>query len=433
MKFWKKSALLGLACILCGVGAGIATGCKETKKELEYYLSEDGTYYIVSGIGTFTDEELTIPQTYRNLPVKGIFDRAFYDCDGLTRVVIPDHITELGYGIFENCDRLERAVIGKGVQTLPSTTFADCKNLYSVTLGSNLENIVVDAFENCTRLVEVYNASRIPLSIGDKNYGKVAYYAKDVYTDLSEKSKLVTNREGFLLHSDGQTISVIAYLGTSSSIKMPEKATIINAYAFEATSTIQSVTVDKNIVTIGAYAFADCPNLQTVILNDKVENVNDYAFFNCDRLTEVIVGAPLQSIGKGAFANSDALEEIVVPNSVTALGEEAFLQCKALKTVILGDGLTTLQEKTFQGCTALESVTISSGVTRICAKAFDGCTALRNATFFNTAVWWVADGPAETSGLLVQEAVMQSPISAAYYLTGEYKDKYWNREDSLGV
>lgn len=422
--------LSGIACILCIVGAGVATGCKETKQELAYYLSEDGTYYIVSGIGTFTDEELTIPQTYRNLPVKGIFDRAFYDCDGLKRVSIPDSITELGYGIFANCDRLESAVIGKGVRTLPSAVFADCKNLFSVTLGSNVENIVVDAFENCTRLAEVYNLSRIPLSVGEKNYGKVAYYAKDVYTDLSEKSKIVTNKDGFVLHSDGETISVIAYTGTSSVISMPEKATVICDYAFEATSAVQSVTIDKKISTIGAYAFADCPNLQSVTLEENVESVGAYAFYNCDRLTEFSIGDGVQSIAKGAFANSDALEEISISDSVTTLGEEAFLQCKALKRVTLGNGVHTLQEKTFQGCTALERVSIGSGVTQICPKVFEGCTALASAEFARTSVWWVTDGPVETSGLLVDKAVMQSPISAAYYLTGEYKDRYWNRSES---
>jgi len=426
MKIWKKLLALGLACGTLGAGAMLATGCKEQKKELAYYLSEDGTYYIVSGIGTYEGDTLTIPETYNQLPVKGIFDRAFYDCDGLTSVTIPNHITELGYGIFEDCDGLEKAVIGNNVRTLPSAMFAGCKNLFSITLGSNVENIVVNAFDGCTRLVEVYNNSRIPLKAGDEHYGKVAYYAKDVYEDMSAKSRLVTNRDGFVLHSDGTVVSLIAYLGTSSSITMPEKVKVINDYAFDSTSAIQNVTIDKTVEEIGAYAFVDCENLQSVTIGAAVTTVRDGAFYHCDKLTGVTIGEKVQTIGEKAFAESGALASVTLPDNVTELGKEAFLNCAGLKSVTIGGGVSTIEEKTFMGCTKLESATIGSGVVRICPKAFEGCSALKEAKFEKTAVWWVADGPVETSGLLVSEEVMQSAVSAAYYLTGEYKNKYWN-------
>ena len=107
MKAWKKLALMSLACLATGVGVLTASGCEEPKKnELKYYLSEDGSYYIVSGIGTYQGETLEIPQTYNGRPVKAILDRAFYNCDRLKSVVIPNHITEWGFGVFENCENI---------------------------------------------------------------------------------------------------------------------------------------------------------------------------------------------------------------------------------------------------------------------------------------------------------------------------------------
>ena len=58
-------------CTRCGEEqVGIATG-------LEYTLSNDGTYYIVSRIGSETLTEFRIPSTYNDKPVKGIGEYAF--------------------------------------------------------------------------------------------------------------------------------------------------------------------------------------------------------------------------------------------------------------------------------------------------------------------------------------------------------------------
>ena len=44
---------------------------------LEYTLSNDGTYYSVTGIGTCTDTVIVIPNIYENLPVERIGESAF--------------------------------------------------------------------------------------------------------------------------------------------------------------------------------------------------------------------------------------------------------------------------------------------------------------------------------------------------------------------
>ena len=82
MKIWKKLLALGLACSTLGAGAMLATGCKEQKKELAYYLSEDGTYYIVSGIGTYEGDTLTIPERIINYLSRGFLIARFMIATG---------------------------------------------------------------------------------------------------------------------------------------------------------------------------------------------------------------------------------------------------------------------------------------------------------------------------------------------------------------
>ncbi len=84
---YKEIAALGhnyseIECIVCHT--------KAPTVGLEYTLSEDGTYYIVTGIGTATEKDIVIADIYNDLPVTSIGWRAFEGCSSLTSITIPD-------------------------------------------------------------------------------------------------------------------------------------------------------------------------------------------------------------------------------------------------------------------------------------------------------------------------------------------------------
>ena len=62
---------------------------------LEYTLSDKGTYYSVTGIGTCEDRDVIIPSTYSDKPVKSIGEGAFSGCSSLTSLTIPDGVTTI--------------------------------------------------------------------------------------------------------------------------------------------------------------------------------------------------------------------------------------------------------------------------------------------------------------------------------------------------
>ena len=70
---------------------------------LAYMLSEDGTYYVLTGWGSCTDTDIVIPSTHNDLPVKEIGSNAFKDEDDITSVSIPDSITTISMGAFNGC------------------------------------------------------------------------------------------------------------------------------------------------------------------------------------------------------------------------------------------------------------------------------------------------------------------------------------------
>lgn len=82
----------------------------EVVESLEYTLSADGTYYIVSGVGNCTDKNLVIPSEHNGLPVKEIGDNAFRDCTWIESATIPESIERLGCGAAFGCTSLKKLI-----------------------------------------------------------------------------------------------------------------------------------------------------------------------------------------------------------------------------------------------------------------------------------------------------------------------------------
>ena len=89
------------------------TGCG--KSDLEFTLSEDGTYYTVTGIGDYKYTKVDIPAIYNGLPVKAIGRYAFHCEYGITEVSIPSTVTVIEESAFNRCEGLTKINIPNNV------------------------------------------------------------------------------------------------------------------------------------------------------------------------------------------------------------------------------------------------------------------------------------------------------------------------------
>lgn len=80
---------------------------------MTYSLNADGKGYTVTGIGTCTETALTIPDSYRGLPVTAIAADAFYGSD-LVSVTVPKTVTAIGDGAFGYCESLTALTVSDG-------------------------------------------------------------------------------------------------------------------------------------------------------------------------------------------------------------------------------------------------------------------------------------------------------------------------------
>lgn len=74
---------------------------------------------------------------------------------GLTSVVIPDSVTEIGWNAFDSCENLKSVTIGNSVKIIGSGAF-HCCGLTSVIIPDSVTHIEDEAFMSCQELTSIH-------------------------------------------------------------------------------------------------------------------------------------------------------------------------------------------------------------------------------------------------------------------------------------
>ncbi len=241
---------------------------KQTKTDDGYLFYEDGEEsYLLGYIGTST--ELTLPAKSPTGKNYEIYQYAFYYCNKLTSVTIPDSVTLIG-----------------------DEAFYWCSGLTSITIGRGVKEIGGGAFAGCFKLMEVWNYSELQIEVGSYfANGSIGEYAFIIYT-TNEKSKQTKTNDGYLFYEDGTESYLLGYYGASTELTLPAKSPQGNNYeiyqsAFYYCNTLTSVTIPDSVTSIGSYAFRDCSGLTSVTIGKGVIEIEYAAFGSCTALKEV--------------------------------------------------------------------------------------------------------------------------------------------------
>ncbi len=148
-------ALLTLLCCIPMTGVSAA----ETATEGYYtYQVKDGKA-MITDVDDYISGKVTIPSTLGGYPVTEIGNKAFYECQYMTGVTIPDSVVTIyGYpnGASYNCTKLSSVTFGKGLTTIYGDAFKKCSALRTLDIPDNVTSIGDSAFAYCTRLTDVY-------------------------------------------------------------------------------------------------------------------------------------------------------------------------------------------------------------------------------------------------------------------------------------
>ena len=370
-------ALLMVVVMVCACWTGAAA---ENERDYQYALLDDGTIEITRYKGSA--DRLAIPAKIAGKTVTSIRYSAFYSCDSLTSVSIPDSVEQIGTNLFVGCSKLktisvspdhpyfatidgvlfrkaDKALISypagiksstytipQGIAVIGDSAFFACSSLTSVSVPDSVTSIGDEAFALCSSLTSV----SIPDSV--TSIGDLAFRFCDSLTSVSipdSVEQIGTNP--FAACSALKTISVSPehlYFATIDGVlfRKADKALI----SYPAGIKSSTYTIPQGIASIGDYAFDSCTSLTSVSIPDSVTSIGDCAFGSCTSLTSVSITDSVTSIGDYAFGSCTFLTSVSIPDSVTSIGDRAFSYCKSLTSVSIPNSVAAIGDYAFSDC-----------------------------------------------------------------------------------
>ena len=362
--------------------------------------------------------KLIVPSFINGKAVVGIRANGFYECTGLTGLILPDTVEYIDVNAFWGCEELTRVrwsaglrkinsgafdctgletlVLPEGVTFLGGNAFGHAK-LKSVSLPSTVAKMTAtneksdaNPFAFCENLEEIYVAE-----------GNKAYKSDGNCVMRREDNTLVAGCKKSKIPSYTEHIGRSAFQGAAlESVALPEGVTSIEDSAFAHNDRLKEITLPQSLTSIGKYAFLWCAALGKIAIPDGVTELPQGLFACCTELKEVALGAKTEKIGTSVFRLCGKLERITISESnahFKSAADGRFLLNKTGDTLVLGcqdgaipDGVKKIGEKAFEGRTGLKEIDFNE-VEEIGEHAFAMCAGLDRLKL-TSAVRTIGDG-----------------------------------------
>ena len=376
-----------------------------------YDFSVDGIFYdiVSSGAnptvsvaqGNYSGNivlERTVTYREKEYTLVGIGDEAFYGCEEIITVNMPNSVTKIGDKAFEGCKELTSVYLSNALTHIGQRAFYGCEKLSSIKLPASLVSIGSQAFYFSSYYTNT-NISTLTIN-NTVEIGQDVFAGRmlsDIYInviDFSKENKLadIASKVHYLI--DGAEIT---------DLVIPDNVNIIGENLLKNCQTLTSITIPKSVKKICDYAFLNCPNLTNVYVLDlkswfdvdfntaQVYTYSLYLYQDGEEVIDIVVPNGISSIKSNAFRNARNIKSIVLNNTITSIGSNAFDSCESLQSVKLPSTLTFIGQKAFYNCGSLTEVNISDTVTAIGSYAFGYCVNLTKVTL-SKAIKRIAQG-----------------------------------------
>ncbi len=366
-----------------------------------YKVNEDGKTCTLMGIGNYPGNVIYIDRYIDGYEVVAIGEKAFFLCETITSIQIPDSVTSIGKRAFSGCTALTDITIPDSVTSIGDGAFVRCSSLKSITLGSGLTSIGQEAFFRCDALDDIYVTDL-------EAWLNISFILPDGY-ELWESEAHGTHHPNYygelhFLDENGNEMTTIvipesitsirekAFSGCNSlsNVQIPNSVTIIDDSAFYRCSSLTSIVIPDSVTSIGWRAFAFCESVTSVTIGKGVTVIQSDAFRNCSNIKDVYV-KDVEAWANISFGglyyahpnwygtlhildeNGEEVTDLVIPEGVTNIPDHLFHKCKALTSVVIPDSVIHIGESAFAYCSSLESITFGDGIKSVDESAFSGC------------------------------------------------------------
>lgn len=270
-----------------------------------------------------TTGEVVIPNT-----VDEIWAKAFKNNKGVTSITLNgthEGDFRIGAEAFYGCEKLNTIELPEGLKVVEKNMFYNCKALTSVSVPNTVAEVKNGAFTGCLQLATV------------------------TFEEGNETTELV-------LEDGNSSASVFGLLPKLQKVELPERLKRVSKYAFYCCYQLTDVNIPTTVTEISDYAFTKCP-ITEVTFSEGLRIIGMEAFSGCD-LREIDIPASVELIGYfdgewgdptgGSLGNNrNSFKDNV------NLSEVNFKPNSQLKWIMSG---------TFEGCKALTYLEIPASV-----------------------------------------------------------------------
>ena len=379
-------------------------------------------YTIDNGEATITGRsksisgDIILPSTIYGAPVTKIAEKAFYEEDEITGIIMPNTVTNIGDYAFCRCSNLkavnipdsvicigdgafektkiynsssnwengvlyisnalidaEKNISGsysikKGTKVIADKAFASCTDLTRVTIPDSVVNIGNESFSGCNGLTGAI------ISNGVASIGYRAFYGCDSLTGIAIPSSVAAIDAGAfadcaLLNSINAAAASPFYSSVDGVLFNKDKSQLV---AYPAGKSGISYSIPNSVIDIGGDAFNGCKGLIDISIPNCVTSIGDRAFSDCSSLTSITIPNSVTSIGYSAFEDCSSLTSVNIPDSVTSIGGYAFINC-GISSINLPSKLEEIGASPFSAQVKNSITSIPDSLVRIGYAAFSGC------------------------------------------------------------
>lgn len=343
-----------------------------------------------------------------------IGDSAFWGCQMLSQVILPDDIKEIKNSAFMGCTALEEISLPQSIEIIADGAFRECTALKNIVIPENLKKLGNNAFCLCTSLESV-TFEGAQAEIGEFAFGGCTALKNAVLPSL-------------LLEIPDGCFSECAI----ASIEIPETVTSIGFEAFHRCNQLKTVKIPTAVMYLKGKAFFGCTSLESADLSNASVTISESCFENCEALsklencenivdfyynsfmntllmdvtdgmsvifgilvhvdptvTTVTIPDTVTRIDGKAFAQCNNLEELIIPNKVI-VDKRAFINCTALRRIVFPNDLEVLSAETFASLYHAEEIVFGSEIKIIEENAFEYIKKTCVFTFNGTKEQWQA-------------------------------------------
>ena len=248
--------------------------------------------------------------------------------------------------------RVQITQIEDGVTSIGSYAFFNCNSLVFISVPNSITTIGTGAFSGCTALISIEVENTNPF-----------YSSENGVLFNREKTNLIRypagKSGGYIIPDNVTSIARSAFSDctTLTSLIISNSVTNIEGAAFYGCSALTSVIIGNNVASIEEYAFSGCTNLASIITPNSIMSVGEYAFNNTlwydnqpdgcvyigkalykykgsmPAFTTIEIQGGTVSITGSAFYDYTNLASVIIPGSVTSIGNYAFYGCVGLISI----------------------------------------------------------------------------------------------------